>query len=134
VGEETQRNATRLKDACALRIVKYGEETCIVVGEDTQCEAETTQKSRGKVNPAGSLNQGSVELIRQGGDGLGFIRPGRPKEIGCVLAEGGLQVDGECSGFGTGPGYVGQEEDHTLADRQSIEEIPPRGGRRDSGP
>ncbi len=76
------------------------------------------------MNAAGSLHQGSVKFIRQGGDGLGFIRPGRPKEIGCVLSEGGLHVDRERSGFGTGTGDVRQEEDHTLAYCQSIEEIP----------
>ena len=96
-----------------------------MVGKDTQCEAETTQKGGGKVNAASSPHQGSVELIRQGGDGLGFICPGRPKEIGCVLAEGGLHVDRERSGFGTGTGDVGQEKDHALADRQSIVEISP---------
>jgi hypothetical protein len=65
VGEKTQRYASRLEGSCALHIVKYGEETCIVIREDTQCEAETTQKGGGKVNAAGSRNQGSVELIRR---------------------------------------------------------------------
>ena len=78
MGEETQRYASRLKGSCPLRIVKYGEEAGIVVRENPHCEAETTQKGGGKVNATGSRNQGSVELIRHGSDGLGFIRAGRP--------------------------------------------------------
>jgi len=124
MGEEAERHGDVAEDAGAVVVAKDSRLAASVdVGEETEVEVVTAEKGWCEERAAGSLVDGLVDLMGEGGEGVHHIDDFGGEELRDAATEDVLRGGGDGVGGVAGAGDVGEEEDDVGACGYGVEEV-----------